>query len=133
MKERVDPDMPFTKIGDAINAYPALQANLRNAGIANLSVDTKLLSGNKIHEFVFEGAKVDLGDTDAEFALTLWYPYKEAGLSEPLIVEISFKYDTDDGHVNAAVARRALQLFQAMQEDLLPTKAAQKYAVQFAT
>jgi hypothetical protein len=67
MKERVDPDMPFTMIGDAINAYPALQANLRNAGIANLSVDTKLLSGNKIHEFVFEGAKVDLG-----VECTLW-------------------------------------------------------------
>jgi hypothetical protein len=37
---------------------------------------------------------------------------------EPFTAEISFKYETESGRVSEAMARRALKLFQAMQEGL---------------
>jgi hypothetical protein len=65
---------------------------------------------------VFSGALVDLGnDTDADLDLTLWYA---EGAAEPMIAELSFKYKTRKGAVAGAVARRAMVLFQALQESL---------------
>jgi hypothetical protein len=118
-KETVGPDETFEVLGDVMQAYPDLRANLRKAGAPNDVAGSRLVAGIVIQELVFEGAKVDLGqDTDAEFALTLWYSQNHEKSSEPLTAEISFKYDTDDGRVNEAVAQRALKLFQAMQEGL---------------
>ena len=118
-KETVGPDETFEVLGDVMQAYPDLQENLRKAGAANDVAGFRLVAGIAIQELVFEGAKVDLGqNTDAEFALTLWYSQNHEKSSEPLTAEISFKYDTDDGRVNEAVAQRALKLFQAMQEGL---------------
>jgi hypothetical protein len=110
------PDATLKVLGDVMNVYPSLQSNLRKAGAPDQPKDSKLNPGIRIHELVFEGAKVDLGhDTDGEFALTLWYSQKP---HELLTAEISFKYDTEDGRVKEAVARRALQLFEGMQQDL---------------
>ena len=118
-KQRVGRDARFDVLGDAMNAYPTLQDNLRKAGNSGLAMNSRLIRGIPIHELVFEGAEVDLGSgTDGEFALTLWYRRDAASSSKPLIAEISFKYDTDEGSVNAAVARRAQRLFEAMQDDL---------------
>ena len=47
-------------------------------GLSDLEISTdrpgNLVQGAPVHEYVFEGAEVDLGkDVDAEFALTLWF------------------------------------------------------------
>jgi hypothetical protein len=73
-----------------------------------------LVSGKVFIELVYSGAKVDLGDTDAEFDLTFWYPAEAASLDKPAIVEISFSYDTDDGNVDRGVALRGTKLFQGL-------------------
>jgi hypothetical protein len=118
-KESVGRDVALEALRDVVAIYPTLKVNLRKAGVPDHSMGAKLINGIGIHELVFEGAKVDLGhDTDGEFALTLWYPQSEANRSTPLAAEISFKYDTDNGRVNEAVARRSLLLFEAMQEEL---------------
>jgi hypothetical protein len=118
-KETVGPNETFEVLGDVMKAYPDLRANLRKARAPNDVAGSRLVAGISIRELVFEGAKVELGqDTDAEFALTLWYSQNYEESSDPFTAEISFKYDTDDGRVNEAVAQRALKLFQAMQEGL---------------
>src|SRR5262249_10231402 len=102
-----------------MQAYPDLRANLRRAGAPNDVAGSRLVAGIVIQELVFEGAKVDLGqDTDAEFALTLWYSQNHEKSSEPLTAEISFKYDTDDGRGNEAVAQRALKHFKRCKKAL---------------
>jgi hypothetical protein len=118
-KESVGAHRRFDVLEDVMSTYPDLQANLRKAGVSNDVAGSGLGAGKVIHELVFEGAKVDLGqDTDAEFALTLWYPENPGPSSEPFTAEISFKYETENGRVSEAVAWRALKLFQAMQEGL---------------
>ena len=49
----------------------------------------------------------------ADFDLTLWSAEQT---SEPMIAELSFKYKTRKGAVAGAVARRAMVLFQSLQE-----------------
>ena len=99
---------------DVIELYPNLDSALRSAGVANNALNDALVSGERFHERVFRGALVDLGeDVDAEFDLTLWYAAKS---SKPVIAELSFKYDTQDGELTSAVAWRALLLFRALQE-----------------
>jgi hypothetical protein len=118
-KESIGAHDRFDVLEDVTSAYPDLQANLRKAGVSNDLAGSRLVTGIAIQELVFEGAKVDLGqDTDAEFALTLWYADGRGTSPEPLTAEISFKYETDSGRLSEAVARRALKLFQAMQEGL---------------
>ncbi len=109
----------FNTLGDMLDAYPTWQTNLKTAGLAELPRNTSLLAGPGIHERVFDGAKVDLGlSKDVKFALTLWSSQGTAGSAKLITAEISFKYDTKDGGVDDDVARRALRLFQAMQEHL---------------
>jgi len=118
-KESVGAHDRFDVLEHIMLAYPDLQSNLRKAGVSNDVASSNLVAGMAIRELVFEGAKVDLGrDTDAEFALTLWYPKNGRTSPEPFTAEISFKYETESGRVSEAVARRALKLFQAMQEGL---------------
>jgi hypothetical protein len=99
---------------EVIELYPGLNnLDIVDNGAANL------VHGALISEYVFEGAEVDLGrDVDAGFALTLWYAADRTGGASPAVAEISFKYDTDDGDVAPAVARRAMTLFLAMQAEL---------------
>ena len=84
---------------------------------SELSPAVELRSGPTIREFVFKGAKVRLGDGNVgKFALTLWR--FEPGGPVPDVVEISFKCRITDGHMSGASARRALNLFNGLQEDL---------------
>ena len=76
------------------------------------------MPGERFHERVFSGAfaGVDLGNKiDAEFDLTLWHI---AGAAQPVVAELSFKYEFDNGDLEGAVAWRALVLFRALQEML---------------
>jgi hypothetical protein len=117
--ERVAAGEAFEVLGDLIDDYPTWKANFKKAKLSELSMNARLLPGPKIHELVFEGAKVDLDhDEDVKFALTLWYNRDDAGAPKPLTAEISFKYEMENGEVDVDVARRALRLFLAMQAHL---------------
>src|SRR3954468_1784408 len=55
------------------------------------------------------------GETEAEFALTIWYP-AAGDHSKPFIAEISYKYDTKKHDVARETAQRALALLLKLQE-----------------
>jgi hypothetical protein len=106
-------------VRDAIKRYPGLENELTKAGVADDVFNAALLKGRAIRELVFEGASVDLGkNVDAAFALTLWYAADAPANAEPLIAELSYRYETDKGDVSDGVARRALVLFKGLQTGL---------------
>jgi hypothetical protein len=106
-------------VRDTIKRYPGLEKELTKAGVADDVLGAALVEGRAIREVVFEGASVDLGqNVDAAFALTLWYALDAPANAEPLIAELSYRYETDKGDVSGAVARRALVLFQRLQTGL---------------
>jgi hypothetical protein len=122
-------DDPLATLGAAFDRFGTLERELEGAAEAKVRHDLKLFAGPSICEWVFENAAVDLGSRTAEFGLTLWYfaegrtlksRWKRAasGDTAPEVAEISFSYDAIDGRVDAAVSRRAMQLFKAMQGKL---------------
>jgi hypothetical protein len=110
----IEPSDHLLTVGDASAIYPDLINRLRAAGAPAIDAGVALKEGATFHEVVFEGASVDLGHkVDAEFDLSLWYAADAFEKAAPSIAELSFKYSVDDG--DAAVARRALTLFKALQ------------------
>lgn len=103
-------------LDDAANLYPGLTSGLAEEGYI---FDTfgapnlKAVSGLTIHERTYEGAEVDLGEVDADLALTAWYE-KESDYTTPAVVELSFDYKTDDE--DEEVKANAAKLYQAMLE-----------------
>jgi hypothetical protein len=95
--------------------YPTLDEDLRLLA-GEIDMSEALVESREYGEQVYESSKLDLGtDTQAEFALTLWYE----GVSDrvrPALAEISFTYKTDDGGVPGEVAGRARKLFLAIQD-----------------
>ncbi|WP_331375404.1 hypothetical protein [Sinorhizobium chiapasense] len=82
---------------------------------ARPATETALISGPKIRELVLEGPSVRFSaDIVGEFALTLWYFGSDHVPST--VVEISFKCATVGGDMPGKAARRAFDLFVAMQE-----------------
>jgi hypothetical protein len=113
---RIDADFATQSLRHVTALFPGFGGALRKAGLDKETFRAPLQSGERIHELVFNGAFVDLGENlEAEFDVTLWYA-DEA--TEPMVAELSFKYPTNKGAVAGAVARRAMILFQAMQEML---------------
>jgi hypothetical protein len=112
----IEKDFAIRSLRDVIGLFPGFATALRRIGIDEEIVRTRLRSGERVHELVFNGALVDLGENvDAEFDLTLWYADETA---EPMVAELSFKYATNNGAVPGGVARRAMILFQALQDTL---------------
>jgi hypothetical protein len=117
VSQRIEADASVTSLRDVMELHPGLEKTLHRAD--GDPVSAVLVSGASFHELVFSGALVDLGaETNAEFDLTLWYRPGAAFALRPVIAELSFKYDTDQGRVAEPVARRAFSLFRAMQEQL---------------
>jgi len=114
----------FADFGEVFSRFGAL------ADLLDGTKNARLRAGPTICEWVFEGARVDLGDLpDAEFGFTLWHFLKagatdlpfaeaEAGKRDPDVAEISFDFETEGGRMDAAAAERAAKLFIAMQKAL---------------
>ena len=117
-KELVGDDTVVNKLGDAFDIYPTLKNALQAAGADKAAFKKSLKSGPVLSELAFDGAKVDLGPgVNADLTITIWYS-REPAKKVPVTAEVSFKYKTDKGTLKAAVARRALVLFEAMQDEL---------------
>jgi hypothetical protein len=101
----------LNKIDDPVGLFP---------GLGDENIDETLTIdkvGNlTVNEYVYKNASVDLGALDGEFSLTLWYN-ETVSMTQPIVAEISFKYeDTNEGFSNNVVTR-SKSLFSAMQED----------------
>ncbi|WP_347557717.1 hypothetical protein [Robbsia sp. KACC 23696] len=101
------------------------------------SVSSDTLSpvgGLSIHELTYDGPTSDIGQSDADFTLTVWYAN---GATTPSLVEISFEVDVnDDGAFTDKVTSRSALIFSTLQSmtnwTLLPssTKTAWVYNYQ---
>lgn len=120
-----------SSIGQVYKLYPTLKGYLQFGNARPPASAVKLIGGPEIHELVFDGAGVALGDGfAAEFTMTLWY-FKAIDCS-PDVAEISYKCKTPDGHMSLGAARRAHELFIALQYklgDLLDAEAISKTAL----
>lgn len=116
----------FDSLGDILDRFGALKNSLGG----KIGGRRKLVPGPTICEWVYDDAKVDLGeDLNADFAFTLWFlsrhrakqdPWKRAlsGRIDPSVAEVSFDFDTRQGRMDRAAAKRASKLFLAMQAKL---------------
>ncbi|NKJ72722.1 hypothetical protein GFL38_10665 [Rhizobium leguminosarum bv. viciae] len=96
--------------------FPTIFQLVETSGMQSAPA-TVLVCGPTIRELVVKGARVKFGaGIIGKFALTLWYFGAER--STPDVAEISFKCATIDGDIHGNAARRALNLFVAMQTDL---------------
>ena len=68
-----------------------------------------------VHERVYKGGEIDLGSIDAEVSITLWYHSLPATSQQPVIAEVSFKYEDSSANYTKAVVNRAKLAFEAMQ------------------
>jgi hypothetical protein len=117
-------ERPPATLAKAVSLYPVLKGELgQTTGVRNWH----LQPGHTFCEWIFRGVKADIGKAKAVFTLTLWYRAKGAdeGAHErvvakgatPAIAEISFTIGAARA-LKPASARRAAQLFVAMQEML---------------
>jgi hypothetical protein len=63
-------------------------------------------------ERTYDGPSSDLGEQDADFSLTLWYPN---GALKPAIAELSFKVKAPESDFTAKVDERSKLIFEAIQ------------------
>ncbi|MFA1627610.1 hypothetical protein ACDY96_34270 [Rhizobium mongolense] len=93
--------------------FPTLEGMLSRPLVG----DEALVGGPVIHELAAKGPQVRIAKNIlGEFTLTCWYFETAAG--PPAVAEMSFKCDTIDGELPGKAARRALELFNALQTGL---------------
>jgi len=99
----------INKLKDPIELYPDHMEQY------NFDPQTPIVkvSDLTIYEKVYKGTKVDLGNKNAEFALTLWYTSPTS--TTPVVAEISFKYEDENEDFAQNVVTRAKKLFELMQ------------------
>lgn len=114
-KQDIKAGKTLNKLDDPLGLYPGLEADLEASG-ETIDPETPLLpvSGLTVRELVFEGPVALLGDDEAAFSLTLWFDGAAGSLDHPLLAELSFTFETDDGEVSDATGALAEDLFKAM-------------------
>jgi hypothetical protein len=98
---------PTLTSGDAAaELFPRLDS-LRGGELA--------IVGNVIvDERVHGPIEIDLGKEEAEMSLTIWYDGVQP--SQPIVAELSFKYGSKSEKYDEHSVRRAMQLFQHLQQ-----------------
>jgi len=87
-----------------------------NAAFNTADMSIQFVVGDEFLERVYERDELKLhGETDAEFALTIWYP-AAGDHGKPFIAEISYKYDIKKHDVARETAWRALALLLKLQD-----------------
>lgn len=69
------------------------------------------------YEKVYKGGIIDLGEHDAEISITLWYNGQpNTSNTNPVVVEMSFKYEDPAADYTKKVVGRAAVAFKALKE-----------------
>lgn len=113
--QKIGNDKNLNRMDDPIGLYPGLKDEHLDPSLAIEKVNNLT-----INEYVYKNASVDLGSLHAEFSLTLWYNDSVSSF-QPMVVEISFKYEDEKRAVSNTAAVRAEELFTIMQEDVALT------------
>lgn len=102
----LDFDDRVTALGDAAELYPVLDD-------LDTATDTlEPVGGLTIHERTYGRLKYDLGEFKAKMDVTLWYIDPDA---EPVVAELSFKYEEDEDDFDVPSVQNGLRLFQVIQ------------------
>jgi hypothetical protein len=110
-KQGIGNSKNLNKMDDPVGLYLGLESESFDE-----TRDIEKVGDLTIKEYVYKNASVDLGALEGEFSLTLWYN-ELVSTTQPLVAEISFKYeDSNEGFSNKVVTR-SKRLFTAMQQD----------------
>lgn len=114
LTQKVGPADEFKTVADVGTHFFDFKERLERAG-SDIAFGTALAKGPVFHELVFQGASIDLGDVEAEVDLSLWYRDGKIKTEAPALAEVSFKYSLTHSDEIGEAARRALNLFKALQ------------------
>ncbi|SIN80981.1 hypothetical protein [Salinivibrio sp. ES.052] len=105
----------INKIKDINHHFPGFEDDY---GLADQE-DLSLVGNLVIHEHVYRGVEIDLGQHDAEISVTLWYQKGALGFHSPLVAELSFRYEDGSADYTRKVVNRATKSFEVL-KSLLP-------------
>jgi hypothetical protein len=117
----VDSGCSPSTLENALQRFNRLQDVLAAAGAGKLDSEARLHPGPTIRERVFTSKRVSFGEgIEGKFSLTLWTSAKDEA---PVVAEVSYACGLRQGRALARqmpehAARRALNLFRALQADL---------------
>ena len=120
-------------LGAAYALFPDLPKRLaKNDG----SLKLRTVNGFTARELVLTGPILTIGTkprVEIECALIVWYDHQQKS-DAPVAVEFSFRYGNTSGRYSGKVARRAFNIFEALQHNLpewLESKSTTKTALVF--
>jgi len=106
-----------TSLHDVSRLFPDLSKRIADT---DDGVTLSEVNGFTARELVITGPMLRVGSTPKvhlECALIVWYDQNGA-VDKPVAVEFSYRYGSPDGFYGGKVARRAFNIFAAMQSDL---------------
>jgi hypothetical protein len=107
-----------SNLGEVSRLFPDLAKRL---GEIEGTHTVSAVKGFTASELVITGSSLRIGSspkTVAECALIVWYDHSGSA-TEPVAVEFSYRYGDRGGRYGGRTARRAFDIFQAIQRDLL--------------
>ena len=106
-----------TSLRDVSRLFPDIAKRIANT---DNGVTLSVVNGFTARELVITGPMLRVGTTPKvylECALIVWYDQNGAA-DAPVAVEFSYRYGSPDGYYGGKVARRAFNIFAALQSDL---------------
>ncbi|WBA07794.1 hypothetical protein [Salinivibrio kushneri] len=100
----------INKIRDINHHFPGFE---NHYGLPDEEV-LSLVSNLVIHEHVYRGMEIDLGQHDAEISVTLWYQEEPLDFQSPLVAELSFRYKDGSAGYTRKVVNRAIKAFDVL-------------------
>ena len=101
----------INKMDDINDQFPGFDSDYEFSN----SLALNLVGDLTIREHVYKGRVIDLGSIDAEISVTLWYDGVPSGSDEPVIAEVSFKYEDSSADYTKKVVNRAKTAYDTLQ------------------
>lgn len=113
-KQPVAADYSLASVRDSLQLYPGLKEEL---DADQAEAELRVVGEFTAYELVLEGGRFQVRREpreDAEAALVLWYD-EGARDETPVVAEFSYKYEDPEEQYSAKAAKRAYQVFEALQ------------------
>lgn len=107
----IDNTRTINEIEDINDEFPGFEGDY---GLSD-SIDLDPVGNITVREHVYKGHKIDLGQHDADISVTLWYSSIPSGSDQPVVVEVSFKYEDSSADYTKKVVNRAKGAFESLQ------------------
>ena len=108
----IDNTRTINEIEDINDEFPGFEDDYNLSNSINLGI----VGNITIREHVYRGHEIDLGQHDADISVTLWYNGTPSGNDQPVVVEVSFKYEDSGADYTKKVVHRAKEVFNSLQD-----------------